>query len=92
MNLHNDLPEAMQLLMSYLKEHERKEIHLILADGFLKGTLDRAPNDPQNGFTLTHATRYSPKGERQELDQVLLSAHQILGWGGDTLDFLEARD
>jgi hypothetical protein len=91
MSLHNDLPEAMRLLMSFLKDHEGKEIWFLLAESFIMGTLDRAPNDPRDGFTLTHATRYPPNGEKQKLDQAVLDVSQIIGWGGDPMNFLEVE-
>ena len=92
MSLHNNLPEAMQLLIVFLKDHEGKEVWFLLADGFVKGTLDRAPNDPKEEFTLTNPTHYSPSGKEQELNQVSFTASQILGWGGDSMDFLAAKN
>ena len=92
MSLPNALPEAMRLFMSYLEEQAGKEIRLILANGFMKGTLEHAPNDPKNAFTLSQVSHYSPTGEKQELDQVVLIASQVIGWGSDSWDFLDAKE
>ena len=88
----NDLPETIQALMNFLKDHEGKVVRFLLTDAFVKGTLDSAPNDPLDGFTLINVTRYLPNSEGQELEQLVLNVNQIMGWGGTPLGFLEAED
>jgi len=88
----NNLPETIQLLMTYLKDHEGKEVRFLLADAFVKGTLDRAPNNPQDGFTLTNVTYYALNSKKQELEQMVFNVSQIMGWGGDSLGFLDAKE
>jgi len=91
MSLHSKAPESIELLMSFLRDHQGKEIWFLLVDGFIKGTLDRAPKDPKDEFALINATRYPAKGDKQELDRALLIITQLLGWGGDKADFLDAK-
>ena len=85
MSSNKDVTEGVRLLMSFLKDHEEKEVWFLLTDGFISGILVRAPETHHEEFTLINATRQSPNGEKQELDQVLIHVSQIYGWSGNPL-------
>jgi hypothetical protein len=92
MSLRNPTPESIQLLLTFLEDHQGKEIWFLLTNGFIKGTLDQVPRDPQEVFTLISATRYPAKGEKEELDQAPMTISQILGWGGEGSEFPDAKE
>ena len=78
--------------MHFLKDHEGKVVRFLLADAFVKGTLDRAPKNPEESFTLIHATRYPINSQGEEHDYLVLDVSQIMGWGGKSMGFLDAEE